>query len=46
MTTDGGKCWNNISNKIKIFLREIEEINVHCVNEAQVIMICFCVKKS
>lgn len=29
-----------------IILREIEEINVPCVNEAQVIMICFCVKKS
>ena len=46
MTTDGGKYWNNISNIIKIFLREIEEINVPCVNEAQVIMIFFCVKKS
>lgn len=46
MTTDGGKCWNNISNIIEIFLHEIEEINVPCVNEAQVIMICFCVKKS
>ena len=35
-----------ITFRLKIFLREIEEINVPCVNEAQVIMICFCVKKS